>query len=215
MLKRLASLSSRGPAFGPMISGMSGPTGDRPAESSLQLVIRAKAGDQMAMELLCSRYLRRLQAWAHGRLPAWARGAADTQDLAQDTLSRVVQKLAAFEPKHDGAFEGYVFRAMINRVLDEIRKAQRRPQGDPLDPQRSSADPSPFDLAVGAELRARYDAALLRLADTDREAIVARIELELSWPEVTEALGKPSVPAAQMTVSRALVKLAREMSHER
>ena len=39
--------------------------------------------------------------------------------------------------------------------------------------------------------------------------------LELSWREVADALGKPSVPAAQMTVSRALVKLAREMSHDR
>src|SRR5262245_6096276 len=155
MLERVASLQSSRMAFGPMIGAMANLPLDRPAEPSLQLVIRAKAGDQMAMELLCSRYLRRLQAWAHGRLPAWARGAADTQDLAQETLSRVVQKLAAFEPKHDGAFEGYVFRAMINRVLDEIRKAQRRPQGDPLDPQRSSADPSPFELAVGTELRAR------------------------------------------------------------
>lgn len=215
MLERVASTHSSPMTFGPMMGAMAHLPLDRPAESSLQLVIRAKAGDQMAMELLCSRYLRRLQAWAHGRLPAWARGAADTQDLAQETLSRVVQKLAAFEPKHDGAFEGYVFRAMINRVLDEIRKAQRRPQGDPLDPQRSSADPSPFELAVGTELRARYDAALLRLSEGDREAIVARIELELSWREVADALGKPSIPAAQMTVSRALVKLAREMSHER
>src|SRR4030095_4694725 len=100
MLERVASTYSSRMTFGPMMGAMSNLPLDRPAESSLQLVIRAKAGDQMAMELLCSRYLRRLQAWAHGRLPAWARGAADTQDLAQETLSRVVQKLAAFAPKH-------------------------------------------------------------------------------------------------------------------
>ena len=187
---------------------------ERDPQSSQQLVIRAKGGDQMAMELLCSRYLRRLQAWAHGRLPGWARGAADTQDIAQETLSRVVQNLATFEPAHDGAFEGYVFRAMINRVLDEIRKAQRRPHGDPIDQQRASPEPSPFDHAVGAEVRQRYESALLRLRDSDRDAIVARIELELSWTEVMDALGKPSIPAAQMAVSRALVKLAREMSHD-
>jgi RNA polymerase sigma-70 factor (ECF subfamily) len=215
MLEQLASYPPAHLEFGPMISRMSIPPGDHNPEASMQLVIRAKAGDQMAMELLCSRYLRRLQSWAHGRLPPWARGAADTQDLAQETLSSVVQKLAAFEPKHDGAFEGYVFRAMINRVLDEIRKAQRRPQGDPLEEQRPSLEPSPFDVAVGTELRARYDAALLRLPENYRDAIVARIELELSWAEVAEALGKKTVPAAQMQVSRALVKLAREMSHER
>jgi RNA polymerase sigma-70 factor (ECF subfamily) len=183
-------------------------------DSSLALLLRARDGDHLAMELLCSRYLKRLQAWAHGRLPPWARGALDTQDLVQETLSRVIQKLPDFEPAHDGGFEGYVFRAMINRVLDEIRRVQRRPRGDPLE-ERPSADPSPFELAVGTELRDRYDAALLHLSETDRHAIVARIELELSWPEVVGALGKPSIPAAQMTVSRALVKLAREMSHER
>jgi RNA polymerase sigma factor (sigma-70 family) len=184
------------------------------SDSSLALVLRAREGDNLALELLCSRYLRRLQAWAHGRLPAWARGVVDTQDLAQETLARVIQKLPRFEPAHDGGFEGYVFRAMINRVLDEIRRAQRRPSGEPLQ-DHESLEPSPFDLAVGSELRERYDAALLRLTETDRNAIVARIELELSWPEVTEALCKPSIPAAQMTVSRALVKLAREMCHER
>jgi RNA polymerase sigma factor (sigma-70 family) len=183
-------------------------------DSSLALVFRAREGDHMALELLSSRYLRRLKAWAHGRLPSWARGAVDTEDLAQDTLARVIQKLPRFEPAHDGGFEGYVFRAMINRVLDEIRRAQRRPAAEPLE-DRVSPEPSPFDVAVGTELRHRYDAALLRLNEGDRNAIVARIELELSWPEVTQALAKPSVAAAQMTVSRALVKLAREMCHER
>src|SRR5262249_4888992 len=101
MLEHVASYSSADLAFGPMISRMLTPPGDPTPESSLQLVIRAKAGDQVAMELLCSRYLRRLQSWAHGRLPAWARGAADTQDLAQETLANVVQKLAAFDPRHD------------------------------------------------------------------------------------------------------------------
>src|SRR5215510_4161878 len=105
MLEQVALGPSDSGRFGLMMSRMSGLPADAHTDSSLHLVIRAKAGDQMAMELLCSRYLKRRQSWAHGRLPAWARGAADTQDLAQETLSRVIQKLAAFEPKHDGAFE--------------------------------------------------------------------------------------------------------------
>ena len=100
---------------------------------------------------------------------------------------------------------------MINRVLDELRRAHRKPAGEPLDSQHCAGTPSPFDLAVERQLRDRYESALLRLKDSDREAIVARIELELSWPEVVNALEKPSVAAAQMAVSRALVKLAREM----
>jgi hypothetical protein len=44
---------------------------------------------------------------------------------------------------------------------------------------------------------------------------VARIEMGLSYERVREALGKPSIEATQMAVSRALVRLAREMGHER
>lgn len=46
----------------------------------------------------------------------------------------------------------------------------------------------------------------------DREAIVARVEMGLSWTETAEALEKNSHAAAQMAVRRALVRLAREMS---
>ena len=42
-----------------------------------------------------------------------------------------------------------------------------------------------------------------------------RIELGCRYDEIAEALGKPSVGAAQMTVSRALVRLSQEMSRER
>src|SRR5262245_4539527 len=83
--------------------------------SSFQLIARAKRGDHLAIELLCSRYLKRLQTWAHGRLPTWARGQVDTQDIAQETLVQVIRRLDQFEPKHEGAFQGYVFKTMINR----------------------------------------------------------------------------------------------------
>ena len=68
---------------------------------------------------------------------------------------------------------------------------------------------------MASELVDRYEAALDRLRPDYREAIIARIELRLSWPEVVVALKKPSLPAAQMTVSRALIRLAQEMSYER
>ena len=71
------------------------------AESSFALVLRAREGDDIALERLCRRYLPRLERWAHGRLPAWARGTLDTQDLAQEALVHAVQKLKTFEPRHE------------------------------------------------------------------------------------------------------------------
>jgi RNA polymerase sigma-70 factor (ECF subfamily) len=182
-------------------------------ESSFVLVLRARAGDAGALEELCTRYLPRLWRWAHGRLPPWARGSLDTQDLVQDTLAQVVQRLPDFEPRHEAAFQAYLRQALLNRVRDEIRRAKRRPGVDPLDSGHPTTGASPLEEAIGQEALGRYEAALQRLTPDEREAVIARIEMGLSHAEVAEALGKPSEAAAHMAVSRALVKLAREMSH--
>ena len=90
---------------------------------------------------------------------------------------------------------------------------QRAAPQDPLGTARASSDPSPLEQAIGAELLESYEAALQRLKPDDREAIIARVEMGLSWSELAETLGKNSAASAQMAVSRALVRLAREMSH--
>jgi RNA polymerase sigma-70 factor (ECF subfamily) len=182
------------------------------AESSYALVLRARNGDLAAQNELCVRYLPRLQRWAHGRLPAWARGALDTHDLVQDTFIQVLKRIGDFEPRHEGAFHGYLRQALINRVRDEIRRANRHAPPQPLDPAKAGSDPSPLEEAIGSETLERYESALQRLRPTDREAIMLRIELNYPYAEIATALGKPSIAAAQMAVSRALVRLAEEMA---
>ena len=128
---------------------------------------------------------------------------------------QVLQRLDHFEPRHEGAFQGYLRQALFNRVRDEIRRVQRRGPSAPLDEASPTLDPSPLEEAIGQETLERYEAALARLRDDDREAIILRVELGYPYAEIMGALGKPSVAAAQMAVSRALVRLAEEMSHGR
>ena len=182
------------------------------AQSSIELVRRARTGDTSAENELCVRYLPRLQRWAHGRLPAWARGALDTHDLVQDTFIQVLKRIGDFEPRHEGAFHGYLRQALINRVRDEIRRATRHAPPEPLNPGKAGSDPSPLEEAIGSETLERYESALQRLRPTDREAIMLRIELNYPYADIATALGKPSIAAAQMAVSRALVRLAEEMA---
>ena len=187
----------------------------RPAadgDSSFDLVQRARGGDEAALNALCARYLPRLQRWAHGRLPASARGALDTHDLDQATLTQVVRRLHAFEPRHEAAFQGYVRRTLINRIRDDARRVKHRGAPDALGTDIPAEDPSPLEEAVGREALERYEAALERLRPEDRHAIIARVEMRLPYPDVAAALGKPSVAAAHMAVSRALVRLAQEMA---
>ena len=198
---------------GPSEAGSAAHEGE--AGSSFALLLRARDGDQDARDALFARYLPRLQRWAHGRLPQYARGAVDTGDLVQDTLLQVFQKIDSFQPRHEGAFYGYLHQALVNRIRDQIRRVQRRGPSEPLDSAKPTLDPSPLERAIGQEALENYEAALQRLKPTDREAIILRIELGLSVPEVAEALGKPSIAAAHMAISRALVRLTKEMSHGR
>ena len=185
-------------------------------ETSLDLLRRAQAGDAEALNTLIARYLPRLRRWATGRLPADARGMADTQDLVQETVSQAFRKIDRFEVRGEGALQAYLRQVLLNQIRQEIRRARRRPA--PGEPAKEELDalpavgPSQLEAAIGREALERYEQALQRLRAEDREAIVARIELGLSHQELADALGKPSANAARMAVERALARLIREMT---
>lgn len=194
---------------------------DRPAkpeplatESTLDLLGRAQRGDGPALTTLVERFRPRLQRWSTGRIPVRARGVLETDDLVQEVLVRTVRRLDLFEPRSRGEFHSYLRRALQNRIRDELRRVEHRPGTAPLFGQEVDAGPSPLEQAIGREQSARYEAALARLKPEDREAIIAKMELQCSYTELAEVLGKPSADAARMSVSRALLRLAREITDD-
>jgi RNA polymerase sigma-70 factor (ECF subfamily) len=181
------------------------------AESTIRLLAEARGGDRTALEALFTRYLPPLQRWAAGRLPRWARDVSDTQDLVQDTLLQTFKRIETFEPQAEGALHAYLRQALMNRIRDEIRKRQRRPAPASLDSQQVNPEPSPLEQAIGQQAVERYEAALSRLREEDRDLVIGRIELGLTYEELAEAVGKPSTDAARKAAQRALVKLIEEM----
>ena len=180
-------------------------------DATADLLARAQAGDEEALNRLFERHIPLLKRWASGRLPRWARQAADTSDLVQETVVATLRNLSSFERRGDGALQAYLRQALINRVRNEIRRALLRPAPAELDSQLPHDGTSPLEAAIGSQTLERYESALERLSDEDREAIVTRVEFGLSYAEVAEVLDKPSADAARMTVVRALLKLAKEM----
>ena len=67
-------------------------------EPTIELVVRARAGDRLAVEALLERCLPSLKRWAHGRLPMAARGSLDTSDLVQETALHVLRRRPAARP---------------------------------------------------------------------------------------------------------------------
>jgi len=185
---------------------------DRPQlRSSLTLLERAQAGDRVALDSLIARYLPRLQRWATGRLPRWARDMADTQDLVQEALFQTFKRIERFQSRGEGALHAYLRQAILNRIRDELRRTKRRPPTGELDSAAEDTGHSPLEEAIGREAIERYESALSRLRSEDRELVIARIELGYTNPEIAELLDKPTPNAARMATERALVRLAKEM----
>jgi RNA polymerase sigma-70 factor (ECF subfamily) len=183
-------------------------------EGTLELLEQFRRGDNDARDRLVERSLPQLRRWARGRLPRWARNMADTQDLVQDAVMRALPKLQSFESRHPGALQSYLREAVQNRIYDEIRKTSARPGPAELSDDLPDESPSPLELAIGRQAFARYERALKSLKPGDRDAIIARLELQQSYDEVAIALGKSNANAARMAVTRALARLVAAMQHD-
>jgi RNA polymerase sigma-70 factor, ECF subfamily len=181
-------------------------------DSTSQLITRARAGDQEAIERLFARHLKPLQRWASGRLPKWARDLADTDDLVQEALLQTFKRIGEFEPQRVGALLAYLRQAVLNRLRDELRRKARRPDAVGLDGLEDVTARSPLEEAIGRQGLEEYEEALGRLRPEEREVIIARVEIGYTWAELAEALGKPSAEAARKAARRALLRLAEEMN---
>jgi RNA polymerase sigma-70 factor (ECF subfamily) len=182
------------------------------ALTSLELLRRAKSGESHALDVLVGRYVPFLRRLAHGRLPRWARTAADTADLVQETLMNTFRRLDTFEPRGNGAMRAYLRQALQNRISNARRAAIRRPPSEALqDDDHRDEGPTPLELVMSVNERERYLKALNGLRTEDRDAIIGRVELGYSYEQLATALGKPSAEAARLAVRRAIVRLANAM----
>jgi RNA polymerase sigma factor (sigma-70 family) len=178
---------------------------------SAELLRQARAGQSQALNRLFARYLPQLRRWAHRRVPGWARNAADTSDLVQETVLHTIQNLDGFEPQREGALLGYLRRSLLNRVRDQFRWAARHPAPAELNDAFVDSGASPLESAINEQDQRRYRAALKRLRAADRHAIVGRVELGYSYEQLALMLDKPTPGAARLAVRRSLQRLWDEM----
>ena len=196
--------------FGPAPAGARRAEDRAPsAESTVQLLARAREGDQAALDEVFARAIPLLKRWASGRLPGWARDMVDTDDLVQETVINTLKRIDVFEYRADSALQAYLRQAVMNRIRNEIRRATRHPAPDALDSDAPGAGLSPLEELIGKQEVEAYDEAMAALEPHEREAIVGRVELGLSYEELADAMARPSADAARMAVGRALLKLAK------
>lgn len=175
------------------------------------LLERHRQGDLSAREQLIERYLPRLQKWAHGRLPSYGRELSETDDLVQITFLRALKQLDHFESQRPGAFLAYLRTILINSVREELRRRKRRPNTSPLLVSMPAEGASPVEQAVGEETLEAYEAALSKLPEEKRLAVMMKVEFDLSYEEIALELNLSSANATRMMITRALAAMATEL----
>ncbi len=181
-------------------------------ESTVELLARARAGDQAALDEVFARAIPLLKRWASGRLPRWTREMIDTDDLVQETVVNTLKHIDVFEYRVDSALQAYLRQAVMNRIRNEMRRARRHQAPETLDTAAPDTGLSPLEQLIGKQTVEAYEEAMAALDPGEREAIIGRVELGLSYAELAAAMGRPSADAARMAVGRALLKLARRLN---
>lgn len=105
----------------------------------------------------------------------------------------------------------YLEACIRNRIRDEIRRAKLGEVASRSSCNVSDSRPGPFEDAVDSQERTRFRRGLERLSPRDQLLIVGRLELGLSWDELSLASGYPTVQAARSATRRAMSRLARQM----
>jgi RNA polymerase sigma-70 factor (ECF subfamily) len=118
---------------------------------------------------------------------AWTRSREEAEDLVQETYVRVLARPRLLRNEDE---LGYLLRALRNTLISQRRAASRRPVTTELVDEITVGTRASDDPAEAAEIREVY-AAIYRLPDEFRDALVAVDVAGLSYPEAARALGVP------------------------
>lgn len=184
------------------------------SDPDLKLVRRAGRGDRRALGRLYERHKKRLM----GYLVRMTGNQALAEEVFQEAWIKVMRRIELFRPA-EGTFRAWLYRVAGNAALDRLRYESRRsaslrqPPADGCEAEDGldrlpSPSPDPERTAAG-RLRAEVlFAAVARLPERQRAALLLRHQQGLSYPELASALGVPEGTAKTM-VHRAVLALRR------
>jgi RNA polymerase sigma-70 factor (ECF subfamily) len=118
---------------------------------------------------------------------------ADAEDAAQDVFVKAYYALKGYDHDRRSALQVRPWLAAItlNVCRNRGRSRGRRPQEALAPGDRAGGGPSPSDVAADRETASELAAALGRLPEPQRRAIVLHHGGALTYAEVAEALRRP------------------------
>lgn len=172
-----------------------------------ELIIRYRAGDSKAFELLIERHATRIHYFVQRLV-----GAAEAPDVAQEVWIKVWKYSNRFDVEK--SFKTWLFRIARNTCFDYLRK--KRPlvfsslrandEDESFEDTLLDNRPSAQEIVLTKEMETRLDATLAELPISMREVFVLYYKENLSLPEIAEVL-ETSVNTIKSRHHRGLQKL--------
>jgi len=140
-------------------------------------------------------------------------GAAEPDDLTSEAFLGVFGRLASFEGSEQ-QFRSWVFTIAHHRLVDERRRAARRPSIPTADAQMFDRPGGDVEHDVFDVLgTARVYELCAGLSDDQREVLILRIVADLTVEQVAAIVGK-SVGAVKALQRRALNALRKKLERD-
>ena len=144
------------------------------------LIAKARRGHVDAYNILVSRWEKRV----YNYLLRLVRNREDALDLAQDVFLKAFQNLKKLDDP--GRFAPWLYRIAHNEAYSLLRK--NRPEGElAIEPRTGDASLRMFPVEVGLAV----EAALARLSEDQREAVVLKVYQGFKFEEMAEILSCP------------------------
>lgn len=167
------------------------------------LIENARNGDRDSFAVLIERYWDRLYRWmvhlTHNRHAA--------EDLTQETFLKALAALASF--KEGSNFRAWIFRIGYNSYVNQRRRAARVRDSFPEHLLAVASDPA--EQAMSREALRLLARAVGRLPDDFRAAFLLRVEENLSFRDIADAL-ETSEETARWRVFKARQKLMKVLA---
>ena len=164
-------------------------------DQDLELIDRARAGDEKAFALLVTKYRKRIFNFAL----RYCNDRQEAEDLTQEVFIKAYRSIAGF--RGDSKFSTWLFQITKNQAINRVRLLSRRlrfhlqsyaddDEGSPI--ERVACDrPDPSQLVLGREEQKRVQRAIQKLAPTFRVALILRDIEDLGYDEIGSILELP------------------------
>ena len=146
----------------------------------------------------------------------WLPGRQDAEDVTQEVFVRAYRALAGYPPQRitDLRLKPWLFTITLNLCRNHARARSRRPSQVPLAEDHHPAGPDAVEAdAVTAVVVDEWRDRLAQLSAPQRDAIVLRHVVGLSYNEVGEVLDRPP-GTVKSDVSRGLTRLRTMLATE-